>query len=92
MTDFVRQFEVGMYSVKYLIGIGYSLSSKSTYGLISAAVEGAASSAQTYMLDFFVEQGWDPKRSEFPGPEGYNPLRPQFSSIWYVYPQAYFVF
>ena len=78
--------------VKYLIGNGYSLSYQGSNSLISAAVEGAASSAQTDMLDFFMEQGWDPKRSEIPGHQEYNPSRPQFSSISYVYLQVYRVF
>lgn len=75
--------------VKYLIGNGYSLSYQGSCSLISAAVEGAASSAQTDMLDFFMEQGWDPKRSEIPGHEEYNPSRPQFSSISYGCLQFY---
>jgi hypothetical protein len=67
--------------VKFLMDEGLSLSYTDSNGLISAAVEGAAFSGQTDILDFFVEQGWDLKRSEFSSPEGYYPLKLQFSSI-----------
>jgi hypothetical protein len=52
--------------VRHSISKGFSITSHRFRGnIIRIAIEGATSSGQTEMLDLFVEQGWDPKRSRF---------------------------
>jgi phage terminase large subunit-like protein len=62
--------------VKYLAEKGCSLSE-----IVSAAVHRAVSSGNTNVLDFLVEQGWNPKQSRITESEEHDPKEFQFSHI-----------